>query len=508
MLGLETRLEAEVKTLEEDFEEKEIDYKNSKEALEKLQRQRSEKSQILSFIENKLADEQKELTRLKYLFAVSKRKNLEWEIKSDKGSIPRLRGELKELEAKIKQAESRAPAAPDKQALQYQIGSLYLEAGLYHRAYQYLTYLRGYPDAAQSLERCERALSGNANALVRLGDEFQSGYGIPKDEKEAARLYRTAAEKGNAQAQYRLGSCFLYGQGAEKDAAEAVKWYRMAAEQEYASAQEELGDLYLKGFYVKEDKDEALKWHRRAAENGDTSAQVKLGDIYEHENKVTAMKWYRRAAESGNANAQKKIGDIYDHGYGNDKAEALKWYQEAAKHGSSEAKKILDTQEKRKLAKMGLRLCPACGKQIALNAETCPGCGKPIQREYCEVKVYVKSVELSTGRWVEIRNLDVFGPYNGIAHSQTYQGNPGLTGSADGSIKSGGKVSCCITGGRDYNGDHDQCSFTFVMPWFTEKTEISVSSFDWNGITVLCDSETVKISDFSKSKVRESLRSH
>jgi len=39
------------------------------------------------------------------------------------------------------------------------------------------------------------------------------------------------AEKGVARAQFRLGMMYDFGYGVQKDDQEAVKWYRLAAEQ-------------------------------------------------------------------------------------------------------------------------------------------------------------------------------------------------------------------------------------------------------------------------------------
>jgi TPR repeat protein len=54
--------------------------------------------------------------------------------------------------------------------------------------------------------------------------------GIPKDEAEAAKWYRKAAEQDNALAQFNLGVCYNNGQGMAKDEVEAVKWWRKAAQ--------------------------------------------------------------------------------------------------------------------------------------------------------------------------------------------------------------------------------------------------------------------------------------
>ena len=47
---------------------------------------------------------------------------------------------------------------------------------------------------------------------------------------------RQAAEQGDAKAQFSLGFMYANGQGVPKDDAEAMKWYRLAADQGYAAA--------------------------------------------------------------------------------------------------------------------------------------------------------------------------------------------------------------------------------------------------------------------------------
>ena len=56
---------------------------------------------------------------------------------------------------------------------------------------------------------------------------------------------RAKAEKGDAQSQYQLGHAFANGSlGVAKDQVEAVKWFRKAAEQNLADAQDYLGVCY------------------------------------------------------------------------------------------------------------------------------------------------------------------------------------------------------------------------------------------------------------------------
>jgi TPR repeat protein len=76
-----------------------------------------------------------------------------------------------------------------------------------------------------------------------LGSAFyRDGLGnLTKDEREAARLYRLAADQGNAWAQSQLGLFYEQGRGGlSKDEREAARLYRLAADQGDAWAQSQL----------------------------------------------------------------------------------------------------------------------------------------------------------------------------------------------------------------------------------------------------------------------------
>ena len=75
---------------------------------------------------------------------------------------------------------------------------------------------------------------------------------MAKDQVEAVKWYRKAAEQNVAVAQSNLGVCYN-GEGVAKDQVEAVKWYRKAAEQNYAEAQYNLGVCYETGTGVAKD---------------------------------------------------------------------------------------------------------------------------------------------------------------------------------------------------------------------------------------------------------------
>ena len=50
---------------------------------------------------------------------------------------------------------------------------------------------------------------------------YEHGEGVPKDEAEAVKWYRLAAEQGLAMAQFNLGITYASGRGVIEDEAEA-----------------------------------------------------------------------------------------------------------------------------------------------------------------------------------------------------------------------------------------------------------------------------------------------
>jgi TPR repeat protein len=130
-----------------------------------------------------------------------------------------------------------------------------------------------------------RAEMGDAKSQERLGAAFFLGKGgLTKDEVEAVKWFRKAAEQNVADAQFSLGVCYANGQGVTKDDAESVKWFRKAAEQNLADAQYNLGVCYDSGEGVAKDEVEAYKWWLLAAGQGNDDAKYNMTIV---ENKMT-----------------------------------------------------------------------------------------------------------------------------------------------------------------------------------------------------------------------------
>lgn len=134
----------------------------------------------------------------------------------------------------------------------------------------------------------------------------------------------------------RVGKCLETGDGVDKDQSEALKWYRMAAEDGLPDAVFELAKCYRFGIGVRRNRTTALKWLHKAAEWGHARAMVLLGkrcldyDSGEY-NSRKAVELFRKAAEQGEAWGMFHLGECYINGDGvkKDFDAAYLWFYKA-----------------------------------------------------------------------------------------------------------------------------------------------------------------------------------
>jgi uncharacterized protein len=62
-----------------------------------------------------------------------------------------------------------------------------------------------------------------------LGVAYEKGLGVSKDNNEAAKFYRKAAEQGIAKAQLNLAIQYVSGTGVIRDYVQAYMWFNLAA---------------------------------------------------------------------------------------------------------------------------------------------------------------------------------------------------------------------------------------------------------------------------------------
>jgi len=147
------------------------------------------------------------------------------------------------------------------------------------------------------------AKQGSGNAQIELGNMYHLGQGVPRDDKEAVRLYRLAAEQGLVGAQHNLGKMYNLGQGVPQDYKEAVRLYRLAVEQGLGGAQADLGEMYHLGQGVPQDDKEAVRLYRLAAFQANHVGQYYLGVAYANgqgvpRDYVQAFVWFKAAVDS------------------------------------------------------------------------------------------------------------------------------------------------------------------------------------------------------------------
>jgi TPR repeat protein len=158
----------------------------------------------------------------------------------------------------------------------------------------------------------EMAAAGDVKSQVQVGLAYLTGDGVHKDDVEAVKWLRKAADQDNPVAERFLAEMYFKGRGVTADNAEAAKWLRMAAEQGDARSQHNLAVLYTEGLGVPRNAKEAVKWMRKSADQGLAAGQVGMGALYENgagvpPDPVEAMNWYRLAVQQNDANAMNNL---------------------------------------------------------------------------------------------------------------------------------------------------------------------------------------------------------
>ena len=111
----------------------------------------------------------------------------------------------------------------------------------------------GFPRVCGDRPRgCEVVLdgcrAGTCRGSIQLGQALRHlGWRNEGWQGVCRKWLRMVAEQGFASAQFNLGNMYDSGEGVPEDDREAVKWYRKAAEQGYASAQFNLAVMYYDG---------------------------------------------------------------------------------------------------------------------------------------------------------------------------------------------------------------------------------------------------------------------
>ena len=199
----------------------------------------------------------------------------------------------------------------------------------------------------------QKANSGDAVAMRKLGYEYLIGKNIQKDEKKAFQLFRAAVWEGDLNATIYCGYCCKTGAGLEKpNIVAAARYYEYGARAGVAAAQYELARIYID----KEMGDACFvgganpyigceRWLKKAAEQNYIYAEELLADkyyegVYIVKDVKAAIYWYEKAANQGSVYAMYRAGYIY-YSEPIDYNKAGQWFSLAAEKGDKDAEEVL-----------------------------------------------------------------------------------------------------------------------------------------------------------------------
>src|SRR5215475_9749455 len=117
-------------------------------------------------------------------------------------------------------------------------------------------------------------------SLFRLGQEYFSGDGRPKDLKAALDYFQRSADLGYAPAQFEVGLAYdPMGQartyGIPGDRTIAFQWFLKSAEQGNRKAMSLVAMGYLMGLGgTSRDEEKAAEWYAKLVPLGDTYAMI------------------------------------------------------------------------------------------------------------------------------------------------------------------------------------------------------------------------------------------
>ena len=113
---------------------------------------------------------------------------------------------------------------------------------------------------------------GLVRSQYALGRMYDYGFGIARDQVEAAKYVSLAAQKGFDKAQYNLGKRYRDGKGVSRSLGLSAKWFLAAAEQGHVRAQNHIGVRLIRGDGIEKNPAKGLMYLILAAEKGHIKA--------------------------------------------------------------------------------------------------------------------------------------------------------------------------------------------------------------------------------------------
>lgn len=169
-----------------------------------------------------------------------------------------------------------------------------------------------------------------ALANYNLGVLWAQGWGVPRDDKEAANYFQRAARAHDGWAIVLLGQWHWAGRAVPADRERAAALWREAAERLVTDG--DANPLRLHPSPPPFDVSVPLTWYRQQADAGELWAMTWLGQLaragqWLPQDSKVAMDWFAKAGNAGDPAAQHHMSRMYRGGRGvpKDQAEAMRW---------------------------------------------------------------------------------------------------------------------------------------------------------------------------------------
>jgi TPR repeat protein len=124
------------------------------------------------------------------------------------------------------------------------------------------------------------AETGHVKSQVLLGVILDAA----EFDEDAAGMFRRAADAGDAEGEFYLGSMYSNGEGVKKDEAEALRLLKSAADKGHQQALRVVAAAYADGMLgigeAGRQSQDALSWIRRSADQEDSRALRTLAEAY------------------------------------------------------------------------------------------------------------------------------------------------------------------------------------------------------------------------------------
>lgn len=141
--------------------------------------------------------------------------------------------------------------------------------------------------------------------IFSLGQQWEKGDGIEKDEEKAENCYKLGVEYDIPEASLSLGKLYLRGiNGAKPNPRKARRALENASDEGSAEAASLLGKMYDEGIMGKVNPDRAFNYYLLAAERGDSGAMLMTGMFYAQGSSArkdlnAAEMWIRKGRDAG-----------------------------------------------------------------------------------------------------------------------------------------------------------------------------------------------------------------